>query len=303
MSTTLAPLPNVRQISAATFQADVQFLEERWRRVPIAGVDLPLIDLGEGDPLVFVPILEHLEFVYARQIRAFSQSLRVILYRRHESRTRFVSLAERVEELCRVLDAHKIASADFVGHGDAAMVLFEFALRYPERCRSLVIVAQGADYRIAPHPLIWLLHEMFLRLPVERLVPAWWLRRIVIRYITHTGLPSRSQGIIPDITEIPHEFIEEQFRKIALWPAVYRYSVLPVIHHFDIRACLAALTMPILLINRQDDALSPEAKTSWLAQHLPRCVGYHVIPGRERFFLYSEAELVTPLIEAFLAAF
>jgi pimeloyl-ACP methyl ester carboxylesterase len=78
--------------------------------------------------------------------------------------------------------------------------------------------------------------------------------------------------------------------------------VLPVIHHFDIRARLAALTMPILLINRQDDALSPEAKTSWLAQHLPRCVGYHVIPGRERFFLYSEAELVTPLIEAFLAA-
>src|SRR5580765_3198138 len=131
MSTTLAPLPNVKQISAATFRADVQFLEERWRRVPIAGVDLPLIDLGEGDPVVFVPILEHLEFVYARQIRAFSQSRRVIVYRRHESRTRFVSLAERAEELCRVLDALQIASADFVGHGDAAMVLFEFALRYP----------------------------------------------------------------------------------------------------------------------------------------------------------------------------
>jgi len=302
VSITLTPLPNVRQISAATFRADVQFLEEHWRRVPIAGVDLPLIDLGVGDPLVFVPILEHLEFVYARQIRTFSQSQRVILYRRHESRTRFVGLAERAEELRQVLDALKIASADFVGHGDAAMVLFEFALRYPERCRSLVIVAQAADYRIAPHPLIWLLHEIFLRLPIERLVPASWLRRIVIRYITHAGPPSLSQDIIPNMTELPREFIEEQFHKIALWPAVYRYSVLPVIHYFDIRASLAVLTMPILLINRQDDALSPEAKTCWLAQYLPKCVGYHVIPGRERFFLYSEAELVTPLIEAFLAA-
>ena len=302
MSITLTPLPNVRQISAATFRADVQFLEEHWRRVPIAGVDLPLIDLGVGDPLVFVPILEHLEFVYACQIRTFSQSQRVILYRRHESRTRFVGLAERAEELRQVLDALQIASADFVGHGDAAMVLFEFALRYPERCRSLVIVAQAADYRIAPHPLIWLLHEIFLRLPIERLVPASWLRRIVIHYITHAGPPSLSQDIIPNMTELPREFIEEQFHKIALWPAVYRYSVLPVIHYFDIRASLAALTMPILLINRQDDALSPEAKTCWLAQHLPQCVGYHVIPGRERFFLYSEAELVTPLIEAFLAA-
>ncbi len=298
MSAALTPLPNVRQISAATFRADVQFLEEHWKRMPIADVDLPLIDLGVGDPLVFVPILEHLEFVYARQIRIFSQSRRVILYRRQESRTCFVSLAERAEELRRVLDGLQIASADLVGHGDAAMVLFEFALRYPERCRSLVIVAQAADYRIAPHPFIWLLHELFLRLPIERLVPAALIRRIVIRYITYT----ESQPLSQDMTELPREFVEEQFSKIALWPAVYRYSVLPVIHNFDIRASLAALTMPILLINRQDDALSPEVKTSWLAEHLPRCVGYHVIPGRERFFLYSEAELVTPLIEEFLTA-
>jgi pimeloyl-ACP methyl ester carboxylesterase len=302
---------------------------------------LPLIDLGVGDPLVFVPVLEHLEFIYARQVRFFSQSRRVILYRRHESRTHFVSVEERIEELRHVLDACDIASTDFVAHGDAAMVLFEFALRYPERCRSLTIVAQGPDYRIAPHPLIWLLHEMFIRLPIERLVPVALLRRIVIDYITYTDpplgavqipahgshgrheLPSRpmtmncvlpsaqnsdalppsllSQQAIANITELPREFIEEQFCKIVLWPAIYRYSVLPVIHNFDIRARLAGLTMPILLINRPDDVLSPEAKTAWLAQHLPRCAGYHVVPARERFFLYSQAELVTPLIEEFLA--
>jgi hypothetical protein len=54
------------------------------------------------------------------------------------------------------------------------------------------------------------------------------------------------------------------------------------------------------LINRADDVLSPEAKTSWLAKHLPSCAGYHVVAGRERFFMYSQAEQVTPLIEAFL---
>ena len=91
-----------------------------------------------------------------------------------------------------------------------------------------------------------------------------------------------------------------QRRTIAHWPAVYRYSVLPVIHSFDIRTRLAALTMPILLINRQDDALSPETNTAWLAPHLPNCAGYHVIPARERFFLYSEAEKINPLIGAFL---
>lgn len=293
--------PTVVQCSAEAFQADVQFLEANWRRVPVAGVDLPLIELGTGDPLVFVPILEHLEFVYARQVRAFSTSRRVIMYRRRESRTHFVSLAERAEELRQVLDSCGITSTDLVAHGDAAMVLFEFAFRYPERCRSLVIVAQAADYLINPHPFIWWLHELFVRFPVERLVPPSWLRGTVVRYVTHCDPSLSAQDGGLTLTELPRTLIESQFRKIAVWPAVYRYSVLPVIHYFDIRTRLAELTMPILLINRWDDVLSPEEKTAWMAQQLPRCE-YHVIPARERFFLYSEAEYVTPLIETFLAA-
>ncbi len=302
MNNVSVPLSVVNQLSAATFHEDVAFLETQWQRVTVAGVDLPLLDLGTGSPLVFVPILEHLEFVYIRQVREFSSSRRVILYRRQESRTRFFGLHERIEELLRVLDTLHIATADFIAHGDAAMVLFEFALRYPERCSSLIIVAQGADYRIAPHPLIWLLHELFLRLPVERLVPAAWLRRTVIRYIT-SARPLTERDDLSTLTELPASLIDAQFRKIALWPAVYRYSVLPVIHNFDIRARLAELTLPVLLINRQDDALSPEVKTRWLAQNLPQCAGYCLIPGRERFFLYSEAERVNPLIETFLATY
>lgn len=58
--------------------------------------------------------------------------------------------------------------------------------------------------------------------------------------------------------------------------------------------------MPVLLINRADDVLSPEAKTRWLATHLPHCAGYHIIAGKERFFMYAQAEQVTPLIESFL---
>ena len=58
--------------------------------------------------------------------------------------------------------------------------------------------------------------------------------------------------------------------------------------------------MPILLINRADDALSPEAKTRWLAQHLPNCAGYRLVAGGERFFMYAQAEEVNQLMAAFL---
>ena len=320
-------------IDEATFHADVDYIESLWQRRPVGAIDMPIIDIGTGQPLVFVPILEHLEFVYALQVRAFSQSRRVILYRRRETRTRPVGLPERAEELRHVLDSLGLEQVDFVGHGDAAMVLFEFAVRYPQRCRSLVIIAQGADYQIAPHPFIWFLHELYARLPVEHFLPAWFLHRTVINYITakrnvvredislpdtfslsgvsRGSSPLPSQNVSgreleggrqsPQPRSLPRALIEEQFRKIAQWPFVYRFSVIPVIHLYDMRKRLDGLTMPILLINRADDVLSPEPKTRWLAQHLPNCAGYHVIPGGERFFMYSEAEKVNPFIEQFLA--
>lgn len=290
-------------IDAATVHADVQYLESLWQRRTINGIDMPIIDIGAGEPLVFVPILEHLEFVYARQIRYFSQSRRAIMYRRRETRTRTprIGLPERAQELRDVLDSLDItAPADFVAHGDAAMVLFEFAARYPQRCRSLVIIAQGADYQIAPHPFIWLLHEAYTRLPVESILPANKLRNTVVNYI----MASSNKGESAQNTTVPglpRELIEEQFSKIHLWPRVYKFSVLPVIHSYDMRQRLDVLTMPILLINRADDVLAPETKTRWLAEHLPNCAGYHVIAGRERFFMYSNAEEVNRLIEEFLS--
>jgi pimeloyl-ACP methyl ester carboxylesterase len=278
-----------------TFHADVQYIESLWQRKTVGATDMPVLDIGQGEPLVFVPILEHLEFVYARQVRAFSQTRRVIMYRRHETRTAPLGLVERAEELRQVLDSLNLETIDLLAHGDAAMVLLEFAARYPQRCRSLIIIAQGADYEITPHPFIWLLHELFVRLPVEYFLRASFLRRTVVNYI----MVSKSAKPLPSL---PRHLIEEQFSKIQLWPFVYKFSVLPVIHYYDMRERLTSLTMPILLINRLDDALSPEAKTRWLSQQLPHCAGYHVIPGGERFFMYSQAEAVNPLIEQFLAS-
>jgi pimeloyl-ACP methyl ester carboxylesterase len=310
---------DIPEIGAVTFHADVQYIESLWQDVMVGGATMPVVDQGSArsDPLVFVPILEHLEFVYARQVRAFSDAWRVVMYRRPEARIQSVGLGERTEELRRVLDALGIAQAHLVGHGDAAMVLFEFALRHPQRCRSLIIVAQGADYQIAPHPFIWLLHELFLRIPAERILPAWFLRRIVVNYVvarkpattvaTPVGDPASGgvRPLTPDpapepTRRLPRTLIDEQFSKIAQWPLVYKRSVLPIIHNFDIRERLSALTMPILLINRADDALSPEAKTRWLASHLPNCQGYFLVPGAERFFMYSQAQDVNSLMEYFL---
>ncbi|HLI71370.1 MAG TPA: alpha/beta hydrolase [Ktedonobacteraceae bacterium] len=287
-------------VDASSFQADVEYLETLFQHQVVGDTVLPLIDIGRGIPLIFVPILEHLEFVYARQVRFFSQQRRVILYRRRETRRTFTGREERVEELRGLLNHLEIMAADFVAHGDGAMVLLEFAMRYPQRCRSLTIVAQGAEYQIRPHPWIWLLHELYLRLPVEHILSADFLRRTVVNYIVARQPSLHSLMEEEQLSVLPRALIEDQFRKINDWPAVYKYSVLPVIHSFDIRKRLDRLTMPVLLINRFDDVLAPEARTRWFAQHLPNCAGYHVIAGGERFFLYSQAATVNRIIQDFL---
>jgi len=281
-------------IDTATLQADIDYLDTRWQRVAVGNEDKPVLAIGTGEPLVFVPILEHLDWVYSHQIQEFSKTRRVIFYRRHESRTSPITAPERAEELRRVLDSLNIERTDLVGHGDAAIVLLEFAIRYPERCRSLTVLVQGPDYIIAPHPFIWLLHDLFMRLPIEHILPRRSLSNIVASYATARSPQNQT------FPAMPHGLVAQQFNKITAWPAVYKFSVLPVIHDVNFYERLAPLTMPVLVLNRTDDRLTPEPKTHWLAKHLPNCADYHVVHGGDRFFMYAQSEIVNPLIADFL---
>ncbi len=283
-------------IKDETFYTDVRYIESLWQRAIIGTIEMPLIDIGKGAPLVFAPTLEHAEFVYARQIRTLSKNRRVVLYRRPEMRAREIGLEERIEELRLVLDGLKLEQPDLIGHGYATIVLFAFALRYPHRCHSLTVIAQGPDYHIPPYPLTRLLNELYIRLPIEHVLPAALLRQAIIQRMMACA---RDNYTTP---ALPRHLIDEQLRKIYQLPSVCKCSILPIVRNFDIRKQLNALTMPVLLINRADDVLSPEGGTRWLAEHLPRCAGYHIVSGREHFFMYSQAETVTPLIEAFLAS-
>src|SRR5258708_36622949 len=91
--------PTGSYIDESTFHTDVEYIETLWRRMPVGALDMPLIDVGRGEPIVFAPRLEHLEFVYTPQIRTLSESRRVIIYRKHARRTRPIGLVQRAEEI------------------------------------------------------------------------------------------------------------------------------------------------------------------------------------------------------------
>ena len=54
MSTMNIPALTGAYIDTSAFHADVQYIESLWQRIPINGIDLPIIDIGQGEPLVFV---------------------------------------------------------------------------------------------------------------------------------------------------------------------------------------------------------------------------------------------------------
>ncbi|HEX5502210.1 MAG TPA: alpha/beta hydrolase [Thermomicrobiales bacterium] len=269
------------------FFADERFIREGWREAAIDGWRTRIFDRGEGDPILFVPIIKGLETVYAKQLRAFAATNRVLLYERTESLDHPVAVGARAEELRKVLDHLDIARAHLVALGDAGIVAFAFAREYTHRCRSLAALCAGPRYRVPP---TWLnegiINPLFARLPVERVLPDRVVRAKVLKGLTNSGpLPPHLVGRMLDV-------MPEQVR-------LYKYSILPVTHDHEMRDWAHMLHLPVLLIDRDDDPVAPVADLEELAALLPQCYGLHVLRDGGRFTTYTHAGEVDRLLREF----
>ena len=76
-----APVP---MVTDEEFLADERYVQDGFEAAVIEGWKTRVFDRGEGEAIVFVPIIRGLEVVYARQLRAFAETHRVLLYERDE---------------------------------------------------------------------------------------------------------------------------------------------------------------------------------------------------------------------------
>jgi pimeloyl-ACP methyl ester carboxylesterase len=277
-------------VGDAEFLADERYVQDGYRPAAVGGRRTRVFDRGEGEAVVFVPIIRGLEVVYARQLRAFAPTHRVLIYERDEALEHPVPIAARVEEIRALLDHLGIERAHVVGLGDAGVPALHFGRAHPDRALSLTSVNLGPRYRMKPY---WLtegvVNPLTVRLPVERFVPGWVIRSFVVSKTAGGGA-------------LPKHLIRHMVDHIDEPVRVHKYSVMPVTSEHEMRDWAGTLRVPTLLIGRDDDPLAPVAELEELAAMLPDCRGVHILPDGGRYLTYTWADRVAALLRAHFAA-
>ena len=174
------PSPGDRppMVGDVEFLADERYVQDGYRPAVVGGRRTRIIDQGEGEAIVFVPIIGGLEVVYSKQLREFAKTNRVLFYEREESLDKPVlrrgargGVPPRDRPLRR-------REAHIVGLGDAGVPTFNFGRALPDRALSLTSLCLGPRYRVPPY---WLnegvINPLTERLPIEGLVPDCGRRR------------------------------------------------------------------------------------------------------------------------------
>jgi pimeloyl-ACP methyl ester carboxylesterase len=261
----------------------------------VNGVELYYEDTGAGFPLIFCHEFAGDYRAWEPQVRAFGRAYRCITYSQRgfppssvPSDPAAYSQDVLIEDL-RALTHHLgIDQAHFVGFSMGGNVVLNFALRYPELCRAIVVVGTGAGTTN---------RERFER-DIER----------VVELIRSSGIEAFAQTYAEGPTRLPFKrkdpygwavFREQLAEHSATGQASIMLGVMrrrPTI--FALEDALHALDVPTLLVIGDEDEPCVEPAI-FLKRHLPSA-GLVVLPQSGHTVNLEEPALFNAAVLAFL---
>jgi 3-oxoadipate enol-lactonase len=138
-------------------------------KVRVNGVELHYVEAGSGDPLLLIMGFGGDHLAWAFQVPVFSERYRVITFDNRgagQSSVPDVPYTTRMmaDDAVGLLDALEIERAHVLGVSMGGMIAQELALRYPERCRSLILegTAAGVDAYVERFIRLWVSARMHL---------------------------------------------------------------------------------------------------------------------------------------------
>jgi class 3 adenylate cyclase len=197
------------------------------------------------------------------------------------------AMGERVDaDLRAVLDAGiGPEPAALVGWGAAGVPAIEFSVRHPELVSALVLVNSYAHYvREDGYP--------------------WGIPRASLDRLVAVLQEGRDTGAVLELLA-PSRNTDERFR--AWWARAQRLGVgargfgedAPAVLQQDVRPLLASVSVPTLVLHREDNRYIRLGAGRYLAEHIPGA-RFVLLPGADHAYFAGDIDAVVDEIEEFL---
>jgi pimeloyl-ACP methyl ester carboxylesterase len=248
------------------------------------GSTLRVLDIGEGEPILLLPMIAELNFVYAPQIEEFQDDYRVILYEPRLSAKERVGVADRVREALALLSHLGIDDTHIIVWGDTGAAAYQLAKYFPNRCRSLVFIGLADRYKF-PQPYQFLL-QLLRYLPIEFLVSPPAFAAILGKFVGGTQV--KPEWMVQRTTQVPDI------------TRLFKQSILPNLIEHNPKA--GEVNVKSLVIGGDRDRVVSVSQAHRMATLLSNVHSVVILPGGEHFVSYVDAPTVNKVIREFYAS-
>src|SRR5215207_8480994 len=260
-------------------------------KVTVRGVGLYYEEHGRGEPLVLVPGFGTGLWIWYRQVPAFAERFRVIIFdprgvARSQAPDAPFTMRDLADDLAALLDASQVERAHVLGASFGGFVAQEFALAHPERTRSLVLccTSYGGPGHRPPAPATLAAIASTKGLNTEERVRENLLLAFSPRFVEER--PAEAERVINlraenDVPE--HAYLRQLQAAVA----------------FDAAARVGAIRVPTLVITGDEDAIVPHENSLNLAAAIPGA-SLQVIGGGSHAFFVEQAEAFNRAVVGFI---
>jgi len=185
------------------------------------------------------------------------------------------------DDIARTMDAMGAETADLAGLSMGGYVLFAFWRRYPQRVRSLIFIDTKAEADTDEGKAG---------------------REKTAADVSANGMSPLVDGLMPKLFgSAPSDEVKDKTRKMFLdtLPAVAAADALAMRDRPDSVADLAGITVPVLWLQGEEDALMPPDGARATAEKIPGAV-FKTIPGGGHLSPMENPEAANAAIAEFL---
>ncbi len=282
-------LENSELLERDAFQKNANFIYSRWKSIRIGDFETRIFDMGEGEPIVVVPICQGLEAFDSLMIQQLCKEYRVITFARRENEKERLDRYTRAGDIKKVLDYLGIEKAHFISHSSGSVATTTLALEHPELFLSYVWMNLSAVPASDMSPIKRKAAFLLKYLPVPD--------DMVTKVLSVTCAGGKKNSLL-------YQRIYEQFTSVRNSAGVIsmkRWFINNVwtLAQYNWSKGLDSLTMPILLMNSNDDLVNSISAMRDIEKQLPRSYGFIIINHGWHLFQYLCSDQVLAAVKTF----